>query len=359
MIPPVGEPIIPRLRGGEIAFDWSFGGRYRPVFVDSGTTALRLAIETARRHLRTDGPTWIPAYGCPDIVTACLAAGSRPTLYDVTRESPFLAPGQAAPPGTIAIVAAHFLGLPHPSADIVDAARAAGALVIEDSAQRFPMAEDTLFGDMVVLSFGRGKPVSLMEGGCLLVADRLHECAVEAASRYGHTDTGLSGATKRRLHDLALRPGLYEIARRLPGLNVGRVLYTAVPSPHLTGPRFRQLAARAAASYRADTGWQERQHRTERWAAQHLPQLQRLMSRPAEPDRRLLRMPFLATGAAAAVAAVRRAHALGVGAGHLYGRALPDIDGAPANLDGPCFLAREFAARLVTLPILPADVPST
>ena len=52
-------------------------------------------------------------------------------------------------------------------------ADAAGAVLIEDSAQAFPRdgGGDFWQGDLVVLSFGRGKPVSLLGGGAVLYRD--------------------------------------------------------------------------------------------------------------------------------------------------------------------------------------------
>lgn len=352
MIPPVGEPIIPRLRAGTANFDWTFGGQYRPIFVDSGTTALRLAIETAREFAGRAGPIWVPAYGCPDIVTACATAGCEAILYDVEEESPFFATGQVALSGTIAVVAAHFLGLRHPAADIQIAARSAGALIIEDSAQRFPMAGCEPYGDLVVLSFGRGKPVSLLEGGCLLVAPSLFDHASHAFLAYRRGDTNRLSAMKRMLHDIALQPQVYDFVHRLPGLHVGRVDYSAAPKPLIVGPRLVGLASRAANGFRSETTWQERQQRTLLLVAERFPELRPLSHCSVEPPERLLRVPLLAMDGAAA--AIRKARALGIGATHLYGSALPDIERAPVELVGDCRRARVFASHLVTFPVMPA-----
>lgn len=240
-IPPVGDPIGPRLRGRSSDFDWTFGGRYRPIFVDSGTTALRLAISAARLVTGRDGPSWVPAYGCPDILSACLAAGAEPMLYEVQEDRPFFQAGQLPPANLTSAIAAHFVGYPHPPDDLKVAVSGTGAVLIEDSAQRFPSADTRLFGDCVVLSFGRGKPLSLMEGGCLLANDRLYPHALAAAGQYGPRDAGIRGTVRRRLHDLALRPEAFALVRRLPGLAIGRVEFRRAPAPMRAGPGSRNL----------------------------------------------------------------------------------------------------------------------
>jgi hypothetical protein len=355
-IPPVGEPILPRLRHSDTGFDWTFAGRYQPIFVDSGTTALRLAVEVALRYCGHQGPTWVPAYGCPDILSACLAAGSKPVLYDVAVDSPFFAVGQSPPPGLVAAVAAHFLGLVHPAQDLQTLARDAGAVLIEDSAQRFPMAGDELFGDAVVLSFGRGKPVSLMEGGCLLLSAHLYPLGIEIASSYRRQDVGFKGRIKRTLHDVAIRPEVFGLIRRMPGLHVGDVMFKHAPSPCVLGPGLKGLASRAAIAYQSDRSWIARQRWTETFASNHFPELQALVPRLGQSGRRLLRMPLLAPDAETAKEVCCRAVNLGVGVTRLYGAAQPYITAAPSGLCGAWRRAIRLSEAVVTLPILSVDV---
>ncbi len=356
IVPPVGDPILPRLKHEGLGFDWTFGGGYEPIFLDSGTTALRLAVEVSRHYCGSAGATWIPAYGCPDILAACIAAGSRPVLYDVTEDSPFYAAGQTPPSDLTAVVAAHFLGLVQSTADLKDIARSAGALLIEDSAQRFPMPGELLVGDAVVLSFGRGKPVSLMEGGCLLLRPHLYPLGMEIASRYDRRDIGLVGRLKRPLHDIAVRPRVYGVIRRLPALDIGKARFKPAPRPLLSGPRLKELASRAASTYQAECSWQFRQQLTEAFAARNFPELEPLAQRLCQSGRRVSRMPMLAPDAQIAADAVSRATDLGFGATRMYGVAQPYIHGAPSELQGHWRVAIRFASRVVTLPILSASV---
>ena len=349
-IPPVGEPIATRLRRGSPTFDWTFGGNYQPVFVDSGTTAVRLAILVAQMRLGRNGTTWIPAYGCPDIPIACLAADSEPILYDVEPDSPFFATGQRPPTDAIAAVAAHFLGLAHPRDSIRAAIHSTQAILIEDSAQRFPRPDERFFGDAVVLSFGRGKPLSLMEGGCLLLNTELFPLAKHAADAFGKGDSGLMGAIRRSVHDVAIRPWIYSLVRKLPGLRLGEVKFHEAPAPVQMGPRLVDMATRAAVGFQQEKHWIEQQNRSRAFVAARFPQLRDLATLLGQPGNRLLRVPFLANSMQTAVDMCDELVAAGIGATRMYELAQPELRGAPTTLVGNWSNARNFSRRLVTIP---------
>lgn len=351
-IPPVGEPILPRLRLDAGRFDWTFGGRYRPIFVDSGTTALRLAISAARRHTGSSGPVWVPAYGCPDILSAAIAAGVAPVLYDVRPDLPFFLQDQHPPNDLVAAIAAHFAGIPHPPDEMRRALIGQGSILIEDSAQRFPMPGETLYGDAVVLSFGRGKPLSLMEGGCLLVKDFLYPHAAKIAEGYADWDSGIRGCIQRQFHDAALHPEIFAVVRRIPGLAIGRVVYRPASAPRRAGTRLAELATRAASAYQLESSSLEQANATLKFVGKRFPDVWPLDYSACGRTPRLTRIPFMATAPESAVAAYEDAVRAGIGATRMYGRAMLDISGAPAPISGPCSNAKSLAARLVTFPVL-------
>lgn len=350
-IPPVGDPILPRVRHGTADFDWTFGGQYEPTFVDSGTTALRLAIEVAMRHCGRRGTVWVPAYGCPDILAASCAACASPVLYDTGADRPFFAPGQQSPANLVAAVAAHFLGLVHPQDELASAIRDTGALLIEDSAQRFPMPGDEFFGDAVVLSFGRGKPVSLMGGGCLLLKRELRASGEEVVRNYPTRDLGAGVFVKCGLHDIAIRPSVFDLIRRLPGLDVGKVTYKPAPLPNVLGPRLQELVGRAANCYQAETDWTARQDSAMTRVTRRFPQLVSLPLVTNQVTRRLLRIPFLGPNAETIRQILADAVSAGVGASRLYEFVQPEISGVPIMPWGNIARSREFSRRLVTFPV--------
>lgn len=351
-VPPVGSPIRRRLRGRSSTFDWTFGGRYRPVFVDSGTTALRLALAAASRRSDHRGPVWVPAYGCPDLLSATTAAGCTAAFYDVGKEVPYFADGQRPPSGLVAAIAAHFVGLVHPPEGILSAIAASGAVLIEDSAQRFPSPEDHLYGDAVVLSFGRGKPLSLMEGGCLLVGERLAQHVDAIVERYATWTPGADGTIKRWLHDIALRPAAFGLLRSLPGLGLGQVICEPAPMPRRTDEILGRLAGRAAAGYLAESAWASNQLATEAFLGQSFPGLRLMHPTAATNPIRLSRIPCLATDAEDAARTCERASRIGCSATRMYGHALPQVQGVPAGIPGPWENAASLAERLVTFPVM-------
>ena len=353
IVPPVGSLIRPRLRGTLSSFDWTFGDRYWPVFVDSGTSALQLAIRAARRRSGHNRSIWIPAYGCPDILSAALSADSRPVLYDVEPDSPFFAQAQQPPDDLAAAIAAHFLGIPHPPESLRSCIAGSNAVLIEDSAQRFPMPNDTLYGDAVVLSFGRGKPLSLMEGGCLLVGARLLPHVSDIIKDSEMWRPAFSGSARRLLHDLALRPAVFGLVRKLPGLSLGQVAYKAASPARLADDRLAQLASLAAVAYQSEFNWLVDQQATEAFVARRFPHLNPLQRVAQAPTSRLTRIPCIAADAAAAKIACDEALAIGVGATRMYGNALPAIHGVPAGIPGTWHQAASLAERLATLPIMP------
>src|SRR6185295_2502270 len=113
----------------------------------------------------------VPAYCCPDVISAVLFAGARPVLVDLEAETPWMDLTQVSDrlgSSTVAVVAVNFLGVPERAAPLRKLADAAGALLVDDCAQFFPLEaaeREWLLGDFVVLSFGRGKPLSLLGGG--------------------------------------------------------------------------------------------------------------------------------------------------------------------------------------------------
>ena len=353
IVPPAGSPIRPRLRGRLAKFDWTFGDRYWPVFVDSGTSALQLAIRAACKRLERNDSIWIPAYSCPDILSAAFAAKARAVLYDVDTDSPFIAADQRPPEGLAAAVAAHFVGLPHPPERIQSYIAGSDAVLIEDSAQRFPMPDDTLYGDAVVLSFGRGKPLSLMEGGCLLVGGRLLPHVSELVRNAGTWQPNLCGSAKRLLHDLALQPAVFGLVRKLPGLSLGQVAYKTASPAQLADHRLAQLASLAAATYQSEAHWLADQHATQTFVAQHFPNLRPLQRTDLVPTCRLSRIPCIAADAAAAAKACDDSLSMGIAATRMYRQALPAIHGVPPGITGPWSRAASLAERLVTLPVMP------
>lgn len=210
-------------------------GSRRVVLTDSGTSALVLAL---RALVPRDGVVALPGWGCIDLSAAVELAGVQVRLYDL---SPIdMGPdldslSRTLARGVDAVVVAHFHGYPADVAAVRTLAAPRGVRVIEDAAQR---AGATLhdaplgtFGDVAVLSFGRGKGTTGGGGGALLVNDPSLDSSMDDAERRLRSSPSgrILGATVAQW--LLGRPALYALPASIPGLRLGEMVYHPAHEP--------------------------------------------------------------------------------------------------------------------------------
>ncbi len=334
---------------------------YHAKYFASGTAALAAALCVAKRCKHSPQPeVLLPAYGCPDLVSAALYAGLKPVLVDLAPERPWFdldALARAINANTVAIVAVNLFGLGERMTALLALAKAANVVLIEDSAQAFPMPGETDFwqGDMVVLSFGRGKPVSLLGGGAVLFKGT--ECAAGLSELHleMHIENTSSALFWLRsvLYNRLISPRCYWLLAALPFLHLGETRYHPLRAiASMDRAHLARLAANITAYQQAHLRVQTQY--AQRLAAQHAGQglidLARACTLPA--TRRLLRYPLL-LHPGQRDARYQLLQRKGLGASVMYPRALALIDGL-----GDCFAgqgsfpqAQQFAARLLALPV--------
>jgi len=350
-LPPVGNTVlfapsddVPRFTG------------YDATWLNSGTAALSLALQVARaaRPDVADPGVLLPAYGCPDLIAAALHAKVKPILVDVGKDDPAFEPNaleSALGPNIVAVVAVNFLGIRERLEQIRRLlARRPGALLIEDNAQWFPEPMDThgMSGDLVCLSIGRGKPVSLLGGGALLVRRGI---PVPAALQDLPTqpDSGATYRAKVAAFNLLLNRRLYWVANRNPGLSLGETVFK--PLTHIAradASRCRLIAGNARA-------YLARSRDAERWWDSEIARANGVTPLAVEESRkgRLLRYPVLCVDAAERERLHAKLDRAGLGVSSMYRRPLYEIPGVAdkvvvsGNGDG----AKSFASRLLTFPI--------
>lgn len=327
------------------------------VLTDSGTSALVLALRALAKPL---APVAMPAYVCVDLISAARRADVRVRLFDVDPHT--LSPDmdsvqRVLDEGVSAIVVAHLYGFPADMTAIMTAARAAGVPVIEDAAQHAcaTIADKPAgsFGDLTVLSFGRGKGTTSGRGGALLTT-RDSIASAESSAQ------GLNAATG--LKDLAIaaaswalgRPSIYGIPASIPALHLGETVYHEAGEPqHMsvaatalldrTLPEMKQAAAArcSVASVLLDSADQSR----------HMEAVRAIEAGTSG----YLRFPVLLRGDP------RDAPALGIAHGYPNPLSLePELQAYMIASDEPLHGARELARRLVTLPthhmVTPTDL---
>jgi dTDP-4-amino-4,6-dideoxygalactose transaminase len=326
------------------------------LLTDSGTGALTLAIQGCLAE-RPGAAVALPAYGCYDLATAADGALAPVVLYDLEPET--LAPdpaslGRALERGVSAVVLVHLYGVPADPDPVCAAAERAGAWLIEDAAQGAgaslrgrPLGS---FGDLAVLSFGRGKGNTAGRGGALLARDAT-SASVMGGARGTATATlrGLKEYVQLKAQWLLGRPSLYAVPAAFPFLQLGETIYHA-PSPT------RVMSDVAARTLAVTLTLGEREGAVRRAHAARL--LERrgagltAVRMPAGAEPGYLRLPFLAAPAARAAAESAEARALGIMPG--YPRPLSDLEGFAERVvnrgdDFPG--ARRLAEELITFPV--------
>lgn len=360
-IPPAGNPVVLSPRCGPSLADLFPGYQFN--LYSSGTAALAASVKAALA-LRKDNADSsrrlheiiMPAYACPDLVSAVLHTGAKPVPVDLERDRTWFhldALESAITPRTAAIIGVNLFGIGERWTALQKMARQAGVVLIEDSAQYLPGSEEDhqWHGDMVVLSFGRGKPVSLLGGGVVLckvpeLAAQLPTPAASVpASRFMYMLKGVA-------YNMMISPYVFWLPQSLPFLHLGETRFHPLENVEAMDDIRKQLLPGNLARYRED-----RQADRCQWISRMLSSLENIVDLPKKcgqpASRRLLRYPFLVPAAKRdnAFENLRRA---GLGVSKMYPADLPNIDGLEglvAAKDYPG--ASDFASRILTLPTHP------
>lgn len=319
----------------------------------SGTEALAAALRSLRERSPSARPEVIvPAYGCPDLVSASLYAGLQVRLVDNSPErwgydeAGFL---EALSDDTAAVLSVNLLGVAERSELIrrfVPTDR-----VVADSAQSLQLPIDTTAGEFVIISFGRGKPLNLLGGG-LLVTNAAGKLPVVTTSRAWIKDWMSSSWPAGFLFNQLTRGWLFSLISHVPGSNLGSTRYEqleairTLPNRALSriGPGLRDYAT--SPGYCSDV-WASV---FSRWRTLGLAEL--VGADGAQGARNRLRLALLAPTREVRNALVRNLSAAGLGASEMYRRPLPEIENVPASIasQGPFPNASALADRLFTLP---------
>jgi dTDP-4-amino-4,6-dideoxygalactose transaminase len=147
-------------------------------------------------------------------------------------------------PDTLAVIAVHLFGIPENIIELKGMAQKRGIILIEDAAQAFgnkvhlsPQPSPLhayghlgSFGDIGILSFGRGKPLSLLGGGAVLINNQEVEAIAkkqfDLLPESDHLLSGLRHLINLSLYSFFYHPNLYPIPQRMPGLKLGETIFT-------------------------------------------------------------------------------------------------------------------------------------
>jgi dTDP-4-amino-4,6-dideoxygalactose transaminase len=370
-LPPVGNRIfLDNQPGSDVALD-AVTGSSLVRYYQSGTAALAASISAAIRFKGVSNPeVLLPAYGCPDLVSAVVYAGAQPVLVDLEADRPWMDLDQVAvriTPQTVAVVAASLCGIPERLADLRQLTGPAAIFLIEDSAQLVPGGEvgTDWQGDLVILSFGRGKPVNLLGGGAALcrhasLANFLPELDTPAPGPF----QCLSYRVKASLYNQLINPRRYWLLTLFPFLHIGETRYHELAGIEPMDSCRRGYLPASIAGYRS------RELRNQGKISAMLSGLASgaIVNLPVACEvakqQPLLRYPLLIEpGLRSQLLDLMEPRGLGVST--MYPAVLPGIEGLENLLSGqgPFPEAERFARRFMTLPthagVRPADILAT
>lgn len=332
-----------------------FFGNRRITLYASGTAALAQAIADCAARSSAKAPeVIIPAYGCPDLVAACIHASAYPRLVDVAPSHWAYDPESlesSLSSDTAAIVAVNLLGVGDGSAELIALCKERRIPLIQDSAQYLPRAPIEWPGAYVVLSFGRGKPMNLLHGGALIgPPGDGHELSVRAA-HYVWKDRLLASRAAGIAFNIVTRPHAYRLVSALPGTGLGDVAYHPLHNAALLPERAWNQIGTAFELYRRKPSY-----RRDAWASAIDEWsnfgITALSCANAPPQMEPLRLALLAPTQVARDALVKSLIRSGLGASRFYGTDLVHVAGIPEIIrdQGSFPHARALAHRLFTLP---------
>jgi len=331
---------------------------FRIKLYQSGTASLSAAIlasiKLSNRSARV-AEILLPAYACPDLVSAVLYARAKPVLVDLEQDSPHLSLSQVKEKitdRTVAVIAVNFLGIPEHYSQIRQICNERGLFFIVDSAQWFPITNDiqSWAGDFNIISFGRGKPVNLLSGGAVLtLQNEFYNALPDSNSEDISNIKRTLQMLKIILYNIAIQHYFYGIFTRIPGLNIGETIFKPLTVLSTMGPLHRRLIKSNIQKYQHQKSvlW-EIHNKLKIISSHYLVDL--LPENATEKNSVLLRYPILIKNKT-----IRDKFYLltkDYGVSTLYTRPLNEISGLEKILGNQSLFpnASEFADFLVTLP---------
>lgn len=235
-------------------------------FYSSGTAALAATIIAARnRRPDIDKPeVLVPAYGCPDLISAIIYADAIPVLVDLEPDSPRMSLkqlGNLITDKTTAIIAVRFFGISERNESLSILAKQHDLTLIEDSAQGFPTTDlDSYWhGDFTILSFGRGKPVNLLGGGAVLTKNPEQIKLLPEPSPFQKSYLNMvKYKIKLFLYNQSIHPLAYGLINQIPGLHIGETIYKPLHAINSMADFTKSLLYSNLSSYRARNSCQKR-----------------------------------------------------------------------------------------------------
>ncbi len=347
-------------------------GQPRAWTMASGRAAMSVilrAMKTAAMPGRDE--VIVPGYTCYSVPNSIERAGLKVRLCDVDPRTLSFDLDQLRAMQSdrvLAIVTANLYGIPNDLAAIEALAAERGIFMLDDAAQALGARCGTRavggFGDAGLYSFDKGKNITTIQGGAIVARSSLG-AAIEAEHRALPAATpaeGLALALKAGIYGAMLRPSMYGVVTRLPGLGLGRTTYETPTPMTRFSPLLAGLALRLARKLETINGARIENARRYARALADAPGL-RLPQVAADAAPVFTRYPVFVTDPARRAPFVAALDAAGIGATLSYPEALANVPEVRRLLaaEAPQPGAIEISRSVVTLPThayAPADLAS-
>jgi dTDP-4-amino-4,6-dideoxygalactose transaminase len=216
----------------------SYLGVRHALYLSSGRAALWLALKALSSINPVRKEVVLPAYTCPAIVSGVLKAGLKPVLCDNNLNDFGFSEEdlhRKISENTLAVVVVHLFGYPANVERVKECCKKQGSYLIEDAAQAFGNSsfdsKNGMLGsqgDAGFLSFGRGKPISLLQGGVLTTNS--DEIFFESQKFYDDLNHQKKFEELRYClliasYSLFSNPYLYWVPQRIPSLHLGETIF--------------------------------------------------------------------------------------------------------------------------------------
>jgi len=341
--------------------------------LSSGTAALYVALASLKKH-SDKKEVIIPAYSCPSLVAATVRAGLAPVLCDLEEKWFRMDLSKADSligDDTLAVIAVHLFGLPERLDALRDLARGRNVFLIEDAAQAFgnhfsggdlPSCNDrNLLGtwsDLAILSFGRGKPLSLLSGGSIVVSNPAVDALVQEEYSCLPSGDSLKKSSaylfSLMLYSLFFRPWLYWIPQSMPWLKLGQTIFHPDFKVHKNNRFASRLLGILCTSF---NDLREHRKALARRYRELLAPLSPHIAYPGEEEtgeNALLRFPVVLKEKGMRDRVLSRLKGAGLGAAESYPVPLNELPGARdhiANRHLQFPNAKAISERMITLPL--------
>jgi perosamine synthetase len=364
-LPPAGHPL--RLRtifgaflGAAVPPEQFLPCAGHPGFLlaPSGTAALTMTL-TALRGNERGGEVVMPAYTCPSVAAAVIKAGLQPVLCDLRRDSFLLDQAQLQScigPRTLAVIAVHLFGIPEKMAELRQLIGRGEAILIEDATQAFGNAVGAV-GDIGIFSFGRGKPLSLLHGGAIVI----NSAELDGPIRATHAGLAPRNALSFRAaylltltaYSLLFHPRLYWIPASMPWLKLGETRFSLDIDLAAADSSMVRLGNRLHASFENLRSNRVLLARRYREALSGLEGCVLPGADLQDADMALLRFPALAPDRQIRDRILSASGKAGLGLTGMYPAPLNRLPGLQEYFHGDQSfpVAQEIADRLLTLPL--------